>query len=101
MISWFQSLLSFKFNLCRYGVAPTVVTFGCLLNTCRVIGGGGDKAAVDQLDRPVVPAGQSDRAVEDVERAYALLDEMTELGVCPNDRCQNALVRVVGGLYTS
>ena len=62
----------------RAGVAPTVVTFGCLLNACRLAdfgdGGGGERA---------------------VERAYALFGEMNEAGVCPNDRCQNALVRVV------
>ena len=62
----------------RAGVAPTVVTFGCLLNACRladfVDGGGGERA---------------------VERAYALFGEMNEAGVCPNDKCQNALVRVV------
>ena len=61
-------------------MAPTVVTFGCLLNACRladfVDGGGGERA---------------------VERAYALFGEMNEAGVCPNDKCQNALVRVVSG----
>ena len=61
------------------GVSPTVVTFGCLLNACRHFASSG--------------AGESD--VDPAELAYALLSEMSERGVVPNDRCQNALVRVV------
>ena len=38
-------------------------------------------------------AGESD--ADPAELAYALLSEMSERGVVPNDRCQNALVRVV------
>ena len=65
-------------------VTPTVVTYGCLLNACRAL--------------PLVPGaddGDVDQSERAVERAYALLTEMTEAGVCPNDRCQNVLVRVV------
>ena len=73
----------------------------CLLNACRVAlleakkkKGEGEKEA---------PAGASETASDAsealnsraVSRAYDLLGEMTALGVCPNDRCQNALVRVV------
>lgn len=82
------------------GVAPTVVTFGCLLNACRMIGrgvargqlsgGGGQSEMGVRTNRAATD--QSERAVE---RAYALLAEMTEAGVCPNDRCQNTLVLVV------
>ena len=50
-----------------------------LLNACRHFASSG--------------AGESD--VDPAELAYALLSEMSERGVVPNDRCQNALVRVV------
>jgi len=62
------------------GVSPTVVTFGCLLNACRHF------ASTES-------SGESD--VDPADLAYALLSEMSERGVVPNDRCQNALVRVV------
>ena len=85
----------------RAGVAPTVVTFGCLLNACRVAlleakkkKGEGEKEASAGASETASDASEAlnSRAVS---RAYDLLGEMTALGVCPNDRCQNALVRVV------
>ena len=64
------------------GVSPTVVTFGCLLNACRLF-------AAEDAEKV------GDESIDPAELAYALLSEMSDRGVVPNDRCQNALVRVV------
>ena len=84
----------------RRNITPSVVTFGCLLNACGNIKSADDAARSsdsdsDSADVEGVDQSNDDVAGDAVERAYALLGEMTERGVCPNDRCQNALVRVV------
>ena len=82
----------------RAGVAPTVVTFGCLLNACRA------PARADREERSAARLAETNPETDDrarrersvsVSRAYDLLSQMSRFGVCPNDRCQNALVRVV------
>jgi len=103
------------------GVAPTVVTFGCLLNACRAEFMNTPRASRREAlgeDLPALPSmknasSSESHAASDAEketrffdansarshiavsRAYDLLSQMSRFGVCPNDRCQNALVRVV------
>ena len=99
----------------RAGVAPTVVTFGCLLNACRAdpradASGADREEIVAALPAETTPKKEEQRASPadkkrdqkrdgdenvSVSRAYDLLAQMSRFGVCPNDRCQNALVRVV------
>ena len=97
------------------GVAPTVVTFGCLLNACRAEFMNTPRASRRADGENLPDSSQIKNASESrstdagketlddaearsqlaVSRAYDLLSQMSRFGVCPNDRCQNALVRVV------
>ena len=79
------------------GVAPTVVTFGCLLNACRAAGAAGarDDEDASRGAGEVKRRDAEEDAQRNVARAYDLFSQMSSHGVCPNDRCQNALVRVV------
>ena len=81
----------------RAGVAPTVVTFGCLLNACCAPGPrGGDPNAKSSNAKSISTSlDETSNAHVSVSRAYDLLSQMSLYGVCPNDRCQNALVRAV------
>jgi pentatricopeptide repeat protein len=77
----------------RAGVAPTVVTFGCLLNACCAP--RADPNAKSSNAKSISTSLDDANAHVSVSRAYDLLSQMSLYGVCPNDRCQNALVRAV------
>jgi hypothetical protein len=96
-------------------VDPTVVTFGCLLNACRIgVADENASCAESDLRRGTHEAGSNARTTATgtntfvtgtnleptkcsiaVTRAYDLLQQMQTYNICPNDRCQNALVRVI------
>ena len=86
----------------RAGVAPTVVTFGCLLNACCAPApdpssdpSSDPSRASNAKSREMISREDDANAHVSVSRAYDLLSQMSLYGVCPNDRCQNALVRAV------
>ena len=86
----------------RAGVAPTVVTFGCLLNACcapradpSADPSSDPSRASNAKSREKISREDDANAHVSVSRAYDLLSQMSLYGVCPNDRCQNALVRAV------
>ena len=86
----------------RAGVAPTVVTFGCLLNACCAPRAdpssdpsSDPSRASNAKSREKISREDDANAHVSVSRAYDLLSQMSLYGVCPNDRCQNALVRAV------
>ena len=93
----------------KANVQPTVVTFGCLLNACRMATnarGAGvgtmvgdakdrDQSSADTTKDSTTPSDTFTTTDHSVHMAYDLLHQMANLNIRPNGRCQNALVRVV------